>query len=242
MNGFGPEGVRVNPELESDCDKSDELNSDHDSDSDGPRYSDFNAGIDVVDHIFPNANVRNCVRHIYNNFKELHKGKALKDVVCVGPHVPVENGIKFTLALGTSMLWIFCNIHVLAENGTSLASLVSMQSQPFKKPIEETTMKVNKKAKKEADEVVNPKLSKKGQQVNCTKCDKTGHNKRTYRGEVYANQPIRRPPPSSQQQQPERHPSSSHEQHLRRQKILIRKIMSPPIVVRWMPNVPSSQQ
>ncbi|KAK8708687.1 hypothetical protein V6N13_059725 [Hibiscus sabdariffa] len=37
--------------------------------------------VDVVDHIFPNANVINCVRHIYNNFKELHKGKALKDAV-----------------------------------------------------------------------------------------------------------------------------------------------------------------
>ncbi|KAK8563577.1 hypothetical protein V6N12_035723 [Hibiscus sabdariffa] len=34
MDGFGPEGVRVNPELESDSDKSDEFNSDHDSDSD----------------------------------------------------------------------------------------------------------------------------------------------------------------------------------------------------------------
>ncbi|KAK8666076.1 hypothetical protein V6N13_006228 [Hibiscus sabdariffa] len=53
-----------------------------------------------------------------------------------GPHVLVEKGIKFTLALGTSMLWIFCSIHVHAENETSPASLVSMQSQPFKRPIE----------------------------------------------------------------------------------------------------------
>ncbi|KAK8496732.1 hypothetical protein V6N12_019860 [Hibiscus sabdariffa] len=37
MDGFGPEGVRVNLELESDSDKSDELLSDHDSNSNGLR-------------------------------------------------------------------------------------------------------------------------------------------------------------------------------------------------------------
>ncbi|KAK8512031.1 hypothetical protein V6N12_074715 [Hibiscus sabdariffa] len=61
--------------------------------------------------------------------------------------------------------------------------------------------------KNEDDEVVNPKLSKRGQQANCIKCGKTGHGKGTCKGEVGANQPIRRPPPSSQQQQPGRHPS-----------------------------------
>ncbi|KAK8658629.1 hypothetical protein V6N13_036832 [Hibiscus sabdariffa] len=35
--------------------------------------------MNAVDDIFPNANVRNCVRHIYNNFKEFQKWKALKD-------------------------------------------------------------------------------------------------------------------------------------------------------------------
>ncbi|KAL4282620.1 hypothetical protein GQ457_16G009370 [Hibiscus cannabinus] len=334
--------------------------------------------VDVVDHIFPNANVRNCVRHIYNNFKELHKGKALKDGVwkaaratyvrefeeameqlkalsvpaynwlqklnpaqwskshfdtrtkcdmllnniCesfnksileardkpiltmmevirtklmkkivmkreeaekwigAGPHVLVEKGIKFTLALGTSMLWIFYNIHVHAENGTLLASLVFMQSQPFKSPIEAlkamymspqqwvpiTDMepilpptirrppgRPTKKRRREANEVVNPKLSKKGQQANCTKCGKTGHNKRTCRGKVGANQPIRRPPPppssrqqqpemhhsSSQDQQPRKHPSSSHEQQPGRHPS---SSLSPPTVVRWMRNASSSQQ
>ncbi|KAL4323771.1 hypothetical protein GQ457_11G031360 [Hibiscus cannabinus] len=61
--------------------------------------------------------------------------------------------------------------------------------------------------RKNDDEVFNPKLSKRGKQANCIKCGKTGHGKRTCKGEVGANQPIRRPPPSSQQQQPGRHPS-----------------------------------
>ncbi|KAL4311321.1 hypothetical protein GQ457_01G024400 [Hibiscus cannabinus] len=37
--------------------------------------------VEAIDDIFPNAEVINYVRHLYNNFKELHKGKALKDVV-----------------------------------------------------------------------------------------------------------------------------------------------------------------
>ncbi|KAK8716374.1 hypothetical protein V6N13_043686 [Hibiscus sabdariffa] len=128
MDGFGGDGVKVNPEIESDSDKSDEVHSDHDSDSDsdGPRFIgiDANDGIyriayasvgsenyaswhwfldilkndlqignicfmsdkqkglvEATDDIFPNTEVRNCVRHLYNNFNELHKGKALKDVV-----------------------------------------------------------------------------------------------------------------------------------------------------------------
>ncbi|KAK8539019.1 hypothetical protein V6N13_110227 [Hibiscus sabdariffa] len=54
-----------------------------------------------------------------------------------------------------------------------------------------------KKMRKEADEVNNPKLSKRGQQSKCSKCGMSGHNKRTYRGQVGANQPVKRPTPSS---------------------------------------------
>ncbi|KAK8659640.1 hypothetical protein V6N13_029837 [Hibiscus sabdariffa] len=50
-----------------------------------------------------------------------------------------------------------------------------------------------KKRRLEPDEVTKPKLSRRGMQANCTKCGKQGHNKRTCRGEVGANQPIRRP-------------------------------------------------
>ncbi|KAE8681841.1 hypothetical protein F3Y22_tig00111303pilonHSYRG00061 [Hibiscus syriacus] len=35
----------------------------------------------VVEKLFPNAEARNCVRHIYVNFKKDHKGKALKDAL-----------------------------------------------------------------------------------------------------------------------------------------------------------------
>ncbi|KAL4319700.1 hypothetical protein GQ457_18G016540 [Hibiscus cannabinus] len=137
------------------------------------------------------------------------------------------------------------------------------KSQPFKSPIEVlkvipqqwvqvTNMELilpptirrpsgrpTKKRKMEVDEVAKPKLCKKGQQANYTKCGKTGHNKRTCRGKVGANHPIRRPPPSSRQQQPERHPSSSQDQQPRRHHS---SSLSLPIVVRWMRNASSSQQ
>ncbi|KAK8707728.1 hypothetical protein V6N13_058781 [Hibiscus sabdariffa] len=52
MDGFGADGVRVNPEMESDNDKSDEFHSDHDSDSEGPRFSEFNTETDMVNPKF----------------------------------------------------------------------------------------------------------------------------------------------------------------------------------------------
>ncbi|KAL4318980.1 hypothetical protein GQ457_18G014420 [Hibiscus cannabinus] len=347
--------------------------------------------LEAIDDIFPNAEVRNCVRHLYNNFKELHKGKALKDVVwkaaratysrefeaamdqlkalsvpayewikkinpaqwskshfstrskcdmllnnlcesfnkvileardkpiltmmevirtklmkkvvskreeaekwpgplCgVGPHVLVEKDIKFKVVLDTSMLWTLCSIHVHAGGGTSVESPVSMQSQQFKRPIENLkTMSMSpeqwspvtemepilppsirrppgrptKKRRKEADEVNNPKLCKRGQQSNCSKCGMSGHNKRTCRGQIGANQPVKRPtpsshgpanhhPPSNQQHQPssthqqqpsssQQQPSSSQQQQPQRQKLPPRRQpLAPPTQVNQMP---SSQQ
>ncbi|KAE8678951.1 hypothetical protein F3Y22_tig00111402pilonHSYRG00531 [Hibiscus syriacus] len=37
--------------------------------------------VEAVAELFPNAEARNCVRHIYANFKKDHKGKALKDAL-----------------------------------------------------------------------------------------------------------------------------------------------------------------
>lgn len=37
--------------------------------------------IGAVKDLFPKAKQRNCVRHMYQNFKQKHKGKALKDLV-----------------------------------------------------------------------------------------------------------------------------------------------------------------
>ncbi|KAK8539021.1 hypothetical protein V6N13_110229 [Hibiscus sabdariffa] len=50
MDGFGADGVRVNPKIEFDSDKSDELHSDHDSDI--PRFSEFNIETDMVNPKF----------------------------------------------------------------------------------------------------------------------------------------------------------------------------------------------
>ncbi|KAK8656057.1 hypothetical protein V6N13_108616 [Hibiscus sabdariffa] len=36
---------------------------------------------EVIEDVFPYAKDRKCVRHVYTNFKEKHKGRALKDVV-----------------------------------------------------------------------------------------------------------------------------------------------------------------
>ncbi|KAK8483589.1 hypothetical protein V6N12_034300 [Hibiscus sabdariffa] len=70
MDSFGYDGVRVNPELGSDSDKSNELNSDHDSNSDGLRYSDFNAETDMINPklvkglIFSDRNVwKEAIKH-----------------------------------------------------------------------------------------------------------------------------------------------------------------------------------
>ncbi|KAL4273388.1 hypothetical protein GQ457_13G021560 [Hibiscus cannabinus] len=115
--------------------------------------------------------------------------------------------------------------------------------------------KPTKKRRKEADEVNNPKLSKRGQQSNCSKCGMSGHNKRTCRGQIGANQPVKIPtpsshgpanhhPPSNQQHQPssthQQQPSSSQQQQPQRQKLPTRRQpLAPPTQVNQMP---SSQQ
>ncbi|KAL4324760.1 hypothetical protein GQ457_11G023530 [Hibiscus cannabinus] len=192
MDGFGSDGVRVNPELGSDNDKSNELNSDHDSDSDGPRKWDL-TGIPCVHAVLAihetNRRPESYVHECYNK---------------------------------STQTAIYSNI---------ISPLKVTDMEPIlPRTIKRLPRRPTKKRKKKAAEVVNPKLSKRGQQANYTKCGKTGHNKQTCRGEVGANQPIRRPTSSSQEQQPGR------------QKISIRQSLSPPTVVRWMPNVPSSQQ
>ncbi|KAK8691228.1 hypothetical protein V6N13_074746 [Hibiscus sabdariffa] len=70
MDGFGADGVRVNPEIESDSDKYDELHSDHDSNSDSPRFSEFNTETDMVNPkfvkglIFSDRNVlKEAIKH-----------------------------------------------------------------------------------------------------------------------------------------------------------------------------------
>ncbi|KAL4324034.1 hypothetical protein GQ457_11G001980 [Hibiscus cannabinus] len=461
MDGFGVDGVRVNPEIESDSDKSDELHSDHDSDSDSPRFSEFNnetdmvnpkfvkglifsdrnvlkeaikhyervnrvqvklqkndtkriqavcqetcpwklwaapmnpkdiidqtwqiktlvdshtcskgyllvaVGIDAndgiypiayvamesenyaswhwfldilkndlqigsicfmsdkqkglveaIDDIFPNAEVRNCVRHLYNNFKELHKGKALKDVVWKAARatysrefeaamdqlkalsVPVYEWIKkinpaqwskshFSTRSKCDMLlnnlcesfnkcWATraggeryqvqgglghqhvvdlvqhtCSCRRWDLSGIPCIHAISAIQETNRKPedyvnecyhkstqiaiysniishvkgpeqwapvtemdpilppaIRRPPGRPTKKRRKEADEVNNPKLCKRGQQSNCSKCGMSGHNKRTCRGQIGANQPVKRPTPSSHR--PANHHPPSNQQH-----------------------------
>ncbi|KAL4289578.1 hypothetical protein GQ457_14G016010 [Hibiscus cannabinus] len=423
MDGFGVDGVRVNPEIESDSDKSDELHSDHDSDSDSPRFSEFNNETDMVnpkfvkclifsdrnvlkeeikhygrvnrvqvklqkndtkriqavcqetcpwklwaapmnpkditdqtwqiktlvdshtcskglveaiDDIFPNAEVRSCVRHLYNNFKELYKGKALKDVVwkaaratysrefeaamdqlkalsvileardkpiltmmevirtklmkkvvskreeaekwlgplcgkiqkkldiiiqqsfrCWATHAGGEryrvqgglghqhvvdlvqhtcscrrwdlSGIPCIHAISTiqetnrkpedyvnecyhksTQIAIYSNIISPvkgSEQWTPVTEMEPILPPAFRRPPGRPT----KKRRKEADEVNNPKLCKRGQQSNCSKCGMSGHNKRTCRGQIAANQPVKRPTPSSHG--PANHHPPSNQQH-----------------------------
>ncbi|KAK8696439.1 hypothetical protein V6N13_001574 [Hibiscus sabdariffa] len=118
-----------------------------------------------------------------------------------------------------------------------------------------------KKRKLEPGEVNNPKLSKRGQQGNCTKCGKQGHNRRTCRWEVGANQPIRRPtlkrpkpsqPQESQQnqnpqqpQQPRQNqlPQQPQQPHVPRRKnfpIMRQQPLPPPTYVRLMPSQEST--
>ncbi|KAK8681766.1 hypothetical protein V6N13_054168 [Hibiscus sabdariffa] len=358
--------------------------------------------VEAIDDIFPNAEVRNCVRHLYNNFKELHKGKALKDVVWKAARatysrefeaamdqlkalsVPAYEWIKkinpaqwsrshFSTRSKCDMLLnnlceSFNKVILEARDKPILTMMEVIRTKLMKKvvskreeaekwpgplcwatraggeryqvqgglghqhvvdlvqhtcscrrwdlsgipcihaisAIQETNRKpedyVNecyhkstqiaiysniispvkgpeqwtpvtemepilppairrppgrptKKRRKEADEVNNPKLSKRGQQSNCSKCGMSGHNNRTCRGQIGANQPVKRPTPSShgpvnhhspsnQQHQPssthQQQPSSSQQQQPQRQKLPTRRQhLAPPTQVNQMP---SSQQ
>ncbi|KAH0632870.1 hypothetical protein KY284_035656 [Solanum tuberosum] len=53
--------------------------------------------IGVVKELFPEAEHRNCVRHIYQNFRHKHKGKGLKDLVWNAARA--SNEVKFKICM-----------------------------------------------------------------------------------------------------------------------------------------------
>ncbi|KAK8670263.1 hypothetical protein V6N13_105021 [Hibiscus sabdariffa] len=104
MDGFRPDGVKVNLELESYSDKSDELNNDHDSDSDG--FRSFKKGKLLKDDVWKGSRAT-YLRDLKEAMKQL---KALSVPACVEPHLLVEKGIKFMLAstcCGSSTTYMF---------------------------------------------------------------------------------------------------------------------------------------
>ena len=53
--------------------------------------------IGAVKELFPEAEHRNCVRHLYQNFRQKHKGKALKDLVWNAARA--SNEVKFKICM-----------------------------------------------------------------------------------------------------------------------------------------------
>ncbi|KAE8654652.1 hypothetical protein F3Y22_tig00117048pilonHSYRG01383 [Hibiscus syriacus] len=115
----------------------------------------------------------------------------------------------------------------------------------LRKPIGRPT----KKRRKEVDEgnKNGPKLSKKGSMGNCSKCGKSGHNKRTCRGEVGDNRNLNQHEYRSSQphelDQPSQHSTPMQRQaraiQPTRQQVLRPKLptmrpLNPPTIVRWM--------
>ncbi|KAK8672002.1 hypothetical protein V6N13_110380 [Hibiscus sabdariffa] len=304
---------------------------------------------EVIEDIFPYAEDRKCVRHIYTNFKEKHKGQALKDVVWKAARATYlrefENAMDQLKSLSeAAYIWIkgknpaqWSRSHFSTRSKCGMLlnnhcesfnkSILEARDKPILTLMETIRVKImtrivskreaaekykgllcgkiqkkldasieesirfwptyagvntyqveagpshqhvvdldqrscpnqwdlvtnmepilppiirrppgrpTKKRRLESDEVTNPKLSKRGQQGNCTKCGKQGHNRRTCRGKVGANQPIRRPtmrrPKPKQPQQP---PIPA------REKIPIRRTnpLPPPTTTRWMPSQEST--
>ncbi|KAK8497124.1 hypothetical protein V6N12_019279 [Hibiscus sabdariffa] len=205
MDGFGPDGVNLNEkdkEPESETDNSEDLYSDHGSDSDRPRKWDLTgipcshaASVFRLNNLRPEHFVNEC----YHN---------------------------------STQLAIYSNM---------ITPIKVTDMEPILPPIiRRPPGRPTKKRRLEPDEITKPKLSRRGMQANCTKCGKQGYNRRTCRGEVGANQPIRRPTlicsKPRQPQQPQQPPVP------RREKIPIRtkQHVPPPKNVRWMPSQESN--
>ncbi|KAK8625783.1 hypothetical protein V6N13_056943 [Hibiscus sabdariffa] len=100
MDGFGADGVRVNPEIESDSDKSNELHSDHDYDSDGPRFSEFNTETDMVNPKF----VKGLIFSDRNVLKEAIKHYGRVNRVQVKLQKMIRRGFKLARELEIEMI------------------------------------------------------------------------------------------------------------------------------------------
>ncbi|KAK8661477.1 hypothetical protein V6N13_091079 [Hibiscus sabdariffa] len=315
---------------------------------------------EVIEDLFPNAEDRKCVRHMYTNFKEKHKGQALKNVVwkaaratylkefedvmdqlkalseaaynwikgkdpsqwsrshfstrskcdmLLNNHCESFNKKKLATNIEQSMRfwpthagfqkyqfeagpshqyvvnleqrsctcrkWDLTGIpcshaasvfqlnnlrpeHFVNEcyhNSIQLAIYSNMitpikglyqwapvtDMEPILPPIIRRPLgRPTKKRRLEPDEVTKPKLSRRGMQANCTKCGKQGHNRRTCRGEVGANQPIRRPTLNRSKPRQPQQPQQPHVPQRERIPIRTKQPVPPPTNVRWMPSQESN--
>ncbi|KAK8715877.1 hypothetical protein V6N13_043203 [Hibiscus sabdariffa] len=169
---------------------------------------------EAIEDLFLNADDRKCVRHMYTNFKEKHKGQALKDVVWKAVRATYlrefEDAMDQLKALSKAAYnWIkgkdpsqWSRSHfstrskcdMLLNNHCPYQWAPVTDMEPILPPIIRRPLgRPTKRRRLEPYEVTKPKLSRRGMQANYTKCEKQGHNRRTCRGEVGANQPIRRP-------------------------------------------------
>ncbi|KAE8732088.1 hypothetical protein F3Y22_tig00002237pilonHSYRG00228 [Hibiscus syriacus] len=218
------------------------------TDANGGIYPIAYAVVETVAELFLNAEARNCVRHIYANFKKDHKGKALKDALWRATratygrefqdaitelktlsndafewlkHLNPQQWSKAQFSTTTKSDMLLNN---LCECFNKVLSnrLLSLNRPYFASIIEKTTWKANQKRRKEADEgnKNGPKLSKKGSMGNSSKCGKPGHNKRTCRGEVGGNRSLNQHESGSRQPHAPDQPSQ-HSTPMQRQARIV---------------------
>ncbi|KAL4386600.1 hypothetical protein GQ457_09G006940 [Hibiscus cannabinus] len=138
--------------------------------------------VDAIIDVFPYAEHRTCVRHLYSNFKlkNGNQGKALKDV-----------------------LWKAARATYMKEFTDAMSEMRSMSDASFKwlqgankyevsaGPIDQHVVNLDNHSCscRKWDLTAIGRLGKTGVQMTCSKCGKTGHNKRSCKGQVGGNVP-----------------------------------------------------
>ncbi|PPR93901.1 hypothetical protein GOBAR_AA26776 [Gossypium barbadense] len=208
--------------------------------SDGDRVDELGVELGLIEAIFllfPNAKVRNCARHLYNNFKNIEgfRGQVMRltywkaakstfpiqfeeamsemrslsefaefwlrdkdprtwsrvqfSTRCKSDLLLNNNSECFNKFLTLKCYFVYTIWPVYAGNEKYEVDcrLGNKDMEPILPPIiRRPPGRPKQTRRKEVDEVrkSGPKLSKTGQQTNCTKCGKPGHNTRTCKGIV----------------------------------------------------------
>ncbi|KAE8695057.1 hypothetical protein F3Y22_tig00110745pilonHSYRG00184 [Hibiscus syriacus] len=127
--------------------------------------------VEVVAELFPNAEHRTCVRHLYSNFKSNghHKGKALKDQLWMAARATYLRQFEYDME----------------GMKTPIETMEPILPPTLRRP----PGRPHKNKRMEADETppYTRKVTKRGIKILCRKCGGSGHNVRTCKGQVGRN-------------------------------------------------------
>ncbi|XP_017624689.1 uncharacterized protein LOC108468311 [Gossypium arboreum] len=133
----------------------------------------------------------------------------------------------------------------------SLSNMLSILPPPLRRPLGRPT-KVRRKEPEEPQII--ERLSKRGVEIRCNKCKRVGHNKKSCKGEVGQNIPVKRHKvdvPTQQQATPNQQKGTptqqaaltqlptapTHQQAALKQKLPFKR---KPTTIRWMPSTEES--